>query len=187
MKKIGLKSGMVAFALATAVPGAMGWAQSAGEYQTLASSQFSEPRAIENGALRIVLEPAGPLQAELANPSMGRRILMIVRGERNAHDKVIPVSVYWSGDSESKTALPADDHLLGLATLNDRYGGKDHTTVIDVTDRLRALSRIKKIPEPQEPPPPSVTLVYPSDDNHPESPRIEEVMLVASTAGITPH
>ena len=187
MKKIGLKSGLFAFALATALPAAMGWAQSAADYQTLASSQFSEPHAIEKGALKIALQPAGPLQAELANPSASRRILMIVRGERNPHDKVIPVSIYWSGDSSSKTALPADDHLLGLATLNDRYGGKDHTTVIDVTDQLRALSRIKEIPEPQEPPPPSVTLVYPSDDNHPSSPKIEEVLLVASMTGITSH
>jgi len=183
MKKIGLKSGLFVFALATALSGSLGWAQSAEDYQTLASSQFSEPRTIENGALKIVLQPAGPLQAELASPDQGRRILMIVRGERNPHDKVIPVSVYWSGDSSSKTALPTDDHLLGLATLNDRYGGKDHTTVIDVTDRLRALSRIKQVPEPQEPPPPSVTLVYPSDDNHPSSPRIEEVLLVASMTG----
>lgn len=182
MKKFGLKTGLVALALATALPGAMGWAQSAADYQTLASSQFSEPRSIEKGALKVILQPAGPLQAELANPGQDRRILMIVRGERNPHDKVIPVSVYWSGDSSSKT-LPADDHLLGLATLNDRYGGKDHTTVIDVTDQLRALSRIKEIPEPQEPPPPSVTLVYPSDDNHPSSPRIEEILLVASQSG----
>lgn len=186
MKKIGLKSGLVVLALATALPGAMGWAQSAADYQTLASSQFSEPHALDKGALKVILQPAGPLQAELANPSAGRRILMIVRGERNPHDKVIPVSVYWSGDSASKT-LPTDDHLLGLATLNDRYGGKDHTTVIDVTDQLRALSRIKVVPEPQEPPPPSVTLVYPADDNHPSSPKIEEVLLVASMTGVTPH
>jgi hypothetical protein len=182
MKRFGLKSGLVALALAAALPGAIGWAQSAADYQTLASSQFSEPRTIDNGALKVVLQPAGPLQAELASPNQGRRILMIVRGERNPHDKVIPVSVYWSGDSSSKT-LPADDHLLGLATLNDRYGGKDHTTVIDVTDQLRALSRIKEIPEPQEPLPPSVTLVYPSDDSHPSSPKIEEVLLVASMTG----
>lgn len=185
MKNIGLKSGLFALTLATALPGAMGWAQSAAGYQTLASAQFSEPHTIDKGALKVVLEPAGPLEAELANPGQGRRILMIVRGERNPHDKVIPVSVYWSGDSSSKT-LPADDHLLGLATLNDQYGGKDHTTVIDVTDQLRALSRIKQIPEPQEPLPPSVTLVYPSDDNHPSSPRIEEVLLVASMTGKTP-
>ena len=185
MKKFGLKTGLVALALATALPNAMGRAQSAADYQTLASSQFSEPHSLDKGALKVILQPAGPLQAELANPSANRRILMIVRGERNPHDKVIPVSVYWSGDSSSRT-LPADDHLLGLATLNDRYGGKDHTTVIDVTDQLRALSRIKEIPEPQEPPPPSVTLVYPADDNHPTSPRIEEVLLVASMTGKTP-
>jgi len=182
MKRFGLKSCLVALALATALPGTVGWAQSAADYQMLASSQFSEPHTIDNGALKVVLQPAGPLQAELASPDRGRRILMIVRGERNPHDKVIPVSVYWSGDSSSKT-LPADDHLLGLATLNDRYGGKDHTTVIDVTDQLRALSRIKEIPEPQEPLPPSVTLVYPSDDNHPSSPKIEEILLVASMTG----
>src|SRR5579859_7829113 len=183
MKKFGLKSGLAALALAMASPG---WAQSAGDYQTLASSQFSEPHALDNRALKIVLQPAGPLQAELANPNPGRRILMIVRGERNPHDKAIPVSVYWSGDSSNPKVLPADDHLLGLASLNDHYGGKDHTTVLDVTDQLRALSRIKEIPEPQEPPPPSVTLVYPADDNHPTSPRIEEVLLVASMTGKTP-
>ena len=182
MKKFGLKSGVVALALV--LPGALR-AQSAGDYQTLASSQFSEPHALDNKALKIVLQPAGPLEAELANPNPTRRILMIVRGERNPHDKPIPVSVYWSGDSGNPKAIPADDHLLGLATLNDHYGGKDHTTVLDVTDRLRALSRIKEIPEPQTPPPPSVTLVYPSDDEHPSGPRIEEVLLVASTNGKT--
>jgi hypothetical protein len=179
MKKIGL----FVFALA-ALPVSMGRAQSAADYQTLASSQFSEPHTIDKGALKVILQPAGPLQAELANPSPGRRILMIIRGERNPHDKVIPVSLYWSGDSAAKT-LPGDDHLLGLATLNDSYGGKDHTTVLDVTDRLRALSRLKEIPEPQEPPPPSITLVYPADENHPSGPRIEEVLLVASMTGKT--
>jgi hypothetical protein len=182
MKKFVLKSGLVALVLVVSAPGL---AQSAGEYQTLASSQFSEPRTLNDKALRIVLQPAGPLQAELANPSPDRRILIIVRGERNPHDKAIPVSVYWSGDSGDAKALPADDHLLGLATLNDHYGGKDHTTIIDVTDRLRALSRIKEIPEPQTPPPPSVTLIYPSDDEHPSGPRIEEVLLVASMTGKT--
>ena len=182
MKKFGLKSGVVALALV--LPGALR-AQSAGDYQTLASSQFSEPHALDNKALKIVLQPAGPLEAELANPNPGRRILMIVRGERNPRDKAIPVSVYWSGDSSNPKVLPPDDHLLGLATLNDHYGGKDHTTVIDVTDRLRALSRIKEIPEPQTAPPPSVTLIYPSDDDHPSGPRIEEVLLVASNTGKT--
>lgn len=187
MKKIGLKSGLVAVSLVLAQSvAAPGWAQSAADYQTLASSQFSEPHALDEKALKIVLQPAGPLQAELANPSPGRRILMIIRGERNPHDKAIPVSIYWSGDSSNAKALPPDDHLLGLATLSDSYGGKDHTTVLDVTDRLRALSRIKEIPEPQTPPPPSVTLIYPSDDNHPSGPKIEEVLLVASMTGRTP-
>jgi len=178
MKKIGL----IAFGMALAMPV---WAQSAADYQTLASSQFSEPHALGDKALRVVLQPAGPLQAELANPSPTRRILMIVRGERNPHDKPVPVSVYWSGDSSDAKLLPGDDHLLGLATLNDQYGGRDHTTVIDVTDRLRQLSRIRQIPEPQTPPPPSVTLIYPADDNHPSGPKIEEVLLVASMTGKT--
>ena len=180
MKKIGLKSALLAMGLTMAVPV---WAQSAADYQTLASSQFSEPHALNEKALKVVLQPAGPLQAELANPSATRRILMIVRGERNPHDKPVPVSVYWSGDSSDAKAIPADDHLLGLATLNDHYGGKDHTTVIDVTDQLRALLRIKQIPEPQTPPPPSVTLIYPADDNHPSGPKIEEVLLVARMTG----
>jgi hypothetical protein len=52
MMKIGLKSGLVAVALASALPGAMSWAQSAADYQTLASSQFSEPRALGNDLSR---------------------------------------------------------------------------------------------------------------------------------------
>jgi hypothetical protein len=182
MMKIGLKSGLVAVALASALPGAMSWAQSAADYQTLASSQFSEPRALGTEPLKIELEPAGPLQAALANPDANRRILMIVRGERNSHDKMIPVSIYWSQGTDPKS-LPPDDHLLGLAMLNDRYGGKEHTTVLDVTDRLVALSRITQIPEPQTPPPPSVTLVFPSDDTHPSGPKIDEVLLVATQSG----
>jgi hypothetical protein len=182
MMKIGFKSGLVAAGLATAVPGAMGWAQSA-DYQTLASSQFSEPHALGPAPLKVELQPAGPLEAELANPNPSRRILMIVRGERNKNDKVIPVSIYWSQGTSTKS-LPPDENLLGIVTLNDRYGGKDHTTVLDVTDRLIPLSKIKEIPEPQTPPPPSVTLVFPADDNHPSGPRIEEVLLVASRTGL---
>ena len=171
--------GFAALGLALALPV---WAQSASDYQTLASSQFSEPRALSNAPLKVELQPAGPLQAELANPMPNRRILMIVRGERNPHDKAIPVGVYWSQGTSTK-ALPPEDHLLGQVTLNDSFGGKDHTTVLDVTDRLTRLSRIKEIPEPQTPPPPSVTFVFPSDDNHPSGPRIEEVLLVASMMG----
>jgi len=179
MKKFGLKIGLAALALSAAAPV---WAQ---DYQTLASSQFVEPRALGSAPLKIELLPAGPLLAELANPSSNRRILMIVRGERNPHDKMLPVSVYWSRGTSPK-ALPPEENLLGLVTLNDSFGGKDHTTVLDVTDRLSRLALIKEIPEPQSPPPPSVTLVFPSDDNHPSGPRIEEILLVASPAGKAP-
>jgi len=173
MKKFGLKIGLATLALSVAAPV---WAQ---DYQTLASSQFVEPRALSTAPLKIELLPAGPLLAELANPVPSRHILLIVRGERNPRDRVIPVSVYWSRGTSPK-ALPPDDHLLGTVTLNDSFGGKDHTTVLDVTDRLTQLARIKEIPEPQSPPPPSVTFVLPNADEHPSGPRIEEVLLVAS-------
>ena len=105
MKKYGLKTGLIALALATVLPGAMGWAQSAADYQTLASSQFSEPHSIEKGALKVTLQPAGPLEAELANPSAGRRILMIVRGERNPHDKVIPGRINFGSLSKTNSSV----------------------------------------------------------------------------------
>ncbi len=133
--KVSLKSGLVAAVLVTAVPGAVALAQSAADYQTLASSQFSEPRALGSAPLKVELQPAGPLQAELANPNPSHRILMIVRGERNRNDKIIPISVYWTQGTSTKS-LPPDENLLGMVTLNDRFGGKDHTTVLDVTDRL---------------------------------------------------
>lgn len=182
MKKIGLQIGLAALVLTAALPAAPGRAQSASDFQTLASSQFSEPRPLGTAPLKVELQPAGLLQAELDNPTPGRRILLIVRGERNRGDKRIPISVYWSQGTSAK-ALPPDDHLLGMVTLVDSFGGKDHTSVLDVTDRLTTLSKIKQIPEPQTPPPPSVTFVFPADDVHPSGPSIEEVLMVASQAG----
>jgi len=179
MKKFGWKIGLAALVLSVAAPV---WAQ---DYQTLASSQFVEPRALGSAPLKVELLPAGLLLAELDNPTPNRRILMIVRGERNLHDKMLPVSVYWSRGTSPK-ALPPDENLLGMVTLNDSFAGKDHTTVLDVTDKLTQLARITEIPEPQSPPPPSVTFVFPSDDDHPSGPRIEEVLLVASRAGKAP-
>jgi hypothetical protein len=185
MKRIGLLIGAAALILVAALPPAPGQAQSAGDYQTLASSQFAEPRPLGSEPLKVELQPVGLLQAALANPTPGRRILLIVRGERNRNDTPVPVSVYWSQGTAAK-AMPPDDHLLGMVTLADNFGGKDHTSVLDVTDRLTTLSRIKQIPEPQTPPPPSVTFVFPADDVHPSGPSIEEVLVVASQAGKTP-
>jgi len=149
------------------------------DYQTLASSQFAEPKTIGPGPLKVVLGPSGPLEAELANPTE-RRILMVVRGTRPHGAAVVPISVYWNlPDSGRKLD---DQRLVGTVTLLDHFGGKDHTTVLDVTDSLRALSRIKEMPEPQTPPPPTVTLVSPvaDDNNYRGNPQIEEVLLVAS-------
>lgn len=123
--------------------------------------------------------PAGPLEAELAHPTE-RRILLVVRGTRPRGAAIVPLSVYWNLPDGSHT-LDAEK-LLGTVTLQDHFGGKDHTTVLDVTDTLRTLSKIKMIPEPQTTPPPSVTLVSPvaEDSSYRGNPEIEEVLLVAS-------
>lgn len=174
MKHKTIKVGLVALAL-LALPG-LGGAQDT-DYQTLASSQFAEPKAIGPGPLRVTLGPSGPLEAELANPTE-RRILMVVRGTRQHGAPVVPVSVYWNLPDGSRKL--DDERLLGTVTLLDHFGGKDHTTVLDVTESLRALSRIKEVPEPQTTPPPSVTLVAPAADDKNSGPQIEEVLLVAS-------
>ena len=175
MKKIGFKSGLVAAALGLAAPSL---AQSAPDYQTLASSQFSEPRQLTERPLKVALQPAGPLQAELDHPTQGRRILMVVRGTRPKNAPVVPLSLYWNMPEDAR--ILDDDRLLGAVTLTDRYGGKDHTTVIDVTEKLRALARIKEIPEPMTPPPPSVTVAYPSSADRASAPALEEVLLVVA-------
>ena len=173
-----IKSDMVALALGLLVLPSFASAQDA-DYQTLASSQFVEPRSIGSEPVKVVLSPAAPLQAELANPT-GRRILLVVRGTRLHEKPVVPVSVYWSVPEGSHKL--EDERRLGSVTLLDHFGGKDHTTVLDVTDQLRDLSRIKQIPEPQTPPPPSVTLIAPTADDRNAGPKIEEVLLVASAS-----
>lgn len=169
-----IKAGLLALGLLM-MP-ALGQAQDT-DYQTLASSQFSEPKSIGSQPVKVVLGPSGPLEAELANPT-DRRILLVVRGTRPHGAPVVPISVYWSLPDARRLD---DQRLLGKVTLLDHFGGKDHTTVLDVTDQLRALSRIKEIPEPQTPPPPAVTLITPeTDDSGRGAPKIEEVLLVAS-------
>jgi hypothetical protein len=149
------------------------------DYQTLASSQFAEPKPIGPEPVKVVLGPSGPLEAELANPTE-RRILLVVRGARPHGAPVVPISVYWQVPKSSHRL--DDQRLLGKVTLLDHFGGKDHTTVLDVTDSLRSLSRIKEMPEPQTPPRPSVTLVAPAADENSSrgAVQIEEVLLVAS-------
>ncbi len=180
MKKIDLKSGLFAVMLGIASPAALSLAQSAPDYQTLASSQFSEPRQLAAAALKIKLQPAAPLQAELDHPTAGRRILMVVRGTRPKNAPVVPINIYWNVPEDAHTL--DDDRLLGAVTLTDRFGGKDHTTVLDVTDKLRALARIKEIPEPMTPPPPSVTVSLPgiTADDRSIAPSLEEVLLVVT-------
>jgi hypothetical protein len=169
-----IKAAMMALGLLI-LPGSS-WAQDT-DYQTLASSQFADPKAIGPGPLKVVLGPSGLLEAELANPTE-RRILLVVRGIRPHAAAVVPVSVYWNLPDGRKLD---EERLLGKVTLLDHFGGKDHTTVLDVTDTLRALARIKVVPEPQSPSPPTVTLVTPgTDDNNRSNPKIEEVLLVAS-------
>lgn len=172
-----IKAALMAMALGLLASPVPGRAQDT-DYQTLAASQFAEPKAIGPGPLKVVLGPSGPLDAELANPT-GRRILLVVRGTRAHGAPVVPISVYWKLPSDHKLE---SDRLLGTVTLLDHFGGKDHTTVLDVTDKLRDLAKIKMIPEPQTPPPPSVTLVSPApdDSNSRSGPEIEEVLLVAS-------
>ena len=177
MTKKTIKAGLMAVTLCLlALPG-LGRAQPDTDYQTLASSQFSEPKEIGSAPFKVVLGPSGPLEAELANPTE-RRILMVVRGTRVHGAPVVPVSVYWNLPDGSRKL--DDERLLGNVTLLDHFGGKDHTTVLDVTDSLRALSHIKVVPEPQTTPQPSVTLVAPFADERNVGPKIEEVLLVAS-------
>lgn len=180
MKKIGMKSGLFVVMLGMASPAALGLAQSAPDYQTLASSQFSEPRQLAAAGLKVTLQPAAPLQAELDHPTPGRRILMVVRGTRPRNAPILPINIYWSVPESAHTL--DDDRLLGSVTLTDRFGGKDHTTVLDVTDKLRALSRIKEVPEPLNPPPPSVTVALPglAADDRSSAPSLEEVLLVVT-------
>ena len=171
------KARLIALALLL-LPGFSG-AQSDPDYQTLASSQFVEPKAIGPEPVKVVLGPAALLQAELANPT-GRRILLVVRGIRVREKAVVPVSIYWSVPDGSHKL--DEDRRLGSVTLLDHFGGRDHTTVLDVTEKLRALAQIKQIPEPQTPPPPSVTLIAPTADDRNAGPQIEEVLLVAGTS-----
>lgn len=176
MTKMTIKAGLMALGLVVLAGSSR--AQDT-DYQTLASSQFAEPKAIGPGPLKVVLGPSGPLEAELAHPT-DRRILMVVRGTRPHGAAVVPLSVYWNLPDGSRKL--DDQRLLGTVTLLDHFGGKDHTTVLDVTDALRTLSQIKMPPEPQTTPPPTVTLVSPvADDNSNRgNPEIEEVLLVAS-------
>jgi hypothetical protein len=171
-----IKAGLMAVALGLLVSPDLGRTQDT-DYQILASSQFAEPKTIGPGPVKVVLGPSGPLEAELANP-IERRILMVVRGTRQHGAPIVPVSVYWNLPDGSRKL--DDERLLGTVTLLDHFGGKDHTTVLDVTDSLRTLSRIKETPEPQGTPQPSVTLVAPAADEKNTGPKIEEVLLVAS-------
>jgi hypothetical protein len=172
-----IKAGLIALALGLAILPDLSWAQDS-DYQTLASSQFAEPKPIGPEPVKVLLEPSAPLEAELASPSADRRILLVVRGTRSRGEPVIPVSVYWDLSDDSHRL--DEQRLLGTVTLNDHFGGKDHTSVLDVTAALRSLSRIKEMPEPQSPHHPSVTLVAPAADTKNSGPQIEEVLLVAS-------
>jgi len=165
-------------ALVVAVLPAPGRAQpAASDYQTLASAQFPEPKPLGDVPLKIVLRPAEPLAAELAQPVPQHRILMVVRGTRQRGAPVIPLSVYWNlPDGSSRLD---QGHLLGHLTLEDRFGGKEHTSVIDVTDRLRELAAQRPVPEPLDAPQPGVTLVNPEAGLNRTGPQIEEVLLVA--------
>ena len=177
MKEISIKAGLMALTLGFLVLPGPSRAQPDTDYQTLASSQFAEPKPIGPGPLKVVLGPSGPLEAELAHPTE-RRILLVVRGTRVRGAPVVPVSVYWNLPDGGRKL--DDERLLGTVTLLDHFGGKDHTTVLDVTDGLRALSRIKEVPEPQTAPPPTITLVAPAADERNAGPQIEEVLLVVS-------
>jgi hypothetical protein len=177
MKEMSMKAGLMAVVLGLAALPIWSKAQDT-DYQTLASSQFAEPKPIGPEPMKVVLGPSGPLEAELANPSIDRRILMVVRGTRTRGAAVVPVSVYWNLPDGSRKL--DDQRLLGTVTLLDHFGGKDHTSVIDVTESLRMLSHIKEMPEPQSPQTPSVTLVAPGADDKNSGPQIEEVLLVVS-------
>lgn len=172
-----INAGLMALALGLTVLPGPSRAQPETDYQTLASSQFAEPKQIGPGPLKVELGPSGPLEAELAHPTE-RRILMVVRGIRARGTPVVPLSVYWNLPDGGRRL--DDQRLVGTVTLLDHFGGKDHTTVIDVTDALRTLASIKEMPEPQSTQKPSVTLVAPAADDKNSGPQIEEVLLVAS-------